>query len=314
MLKLGANEVTFVIKSAIKEAQARNASSPYWIPAIMEAQVAQFNWLRKPASDFGWDWGPAFAPSGVYHDVSLVGYSDAHLVGANVRQTWAPDRRSVTLTFDAVLQAARRGEEGVLTVVPASSNANPKWAATGAVVTERAGTNVVSLDIKIAKPFDVWWPVGYGPQNLYTFDVVYEPASSPASTTALSRRVGLRTIEIVRKPIPASAWGGGADGETMYFRVNGLPVYAKGSNMIPDDIFASRTTPAALRALVNASVEANMNMLRVWGGGLYPLDEFYDACDEKGQNEAVCVWGGEGGERGPRERGKARGDVDTFVF
>ena len=290
VLKPGENELTFVIRSAIKEANARNASSPYAIPAIMEAQVAQFNWLRKPASDFGWDWGPAFAPQGIYGEVSIVGYSDAHLVGANVRQTWAADRKSVTLTFDAVLQASKRGEEGVLTVVPASAGANPKWAATGAVVTERAGTNVVSLDVKLSKPFDIWWPVGYGAQPLYKFDVVYEPVGAPTSTTALSRKIGLRTIDLVRKPIPSSAFGGGEPGETMYFKVNGVPIYAKGTNMIPDDIFASRTTPANLRSLVNASVDANMNMIRVWGGGLYPLDDFYDACDEKGRRGERVGW------------------------
>lgn len=322
VLKPGENELTIVIKSAIKEADARNASSPYPIPAVMEAQAAQFNWLRKPASDFGWDWGPAFAPAGVYGDIDLVGYSDAHLVGANVRQAWAADGKSVTLTFDAVLQAAAKGEEGVLTVVPASGGgaspaASPKWAATGAVVAERAGTNVVSLEVRVAKPFALWWPVGYGAQvgggeketgvggrahgvarragpqlchthtlqPLYKFDVVYEPAGAPESTTALTRRVGFRRAELVRRPIPAAVVGGDG-GETFYFKINGVPIYAKGTNMIPDDIFASRTGATQLRRLVADTAAANMNMIRVWGGGLYPLDAFYDACDEAG----ILVW------------------------
>ena len=297
VLTPGRNDITFVFASAITEAIARNASSPYWIPALTEAQAAPFNMVRKPASDFGWDWGPAFAPAGLYGDVQLVGYSDAHLVGCNVRQQHdtegappAADGKAgaakVTLTFDAVLQALAPGEAGTLAISPSSPNASPAWTATGSVVAARAGANIVSLAIDLpAGSYEKWWPVGYGGQPLYTFDVVYTPATAPDAATALSRRIGVRTVDLVRDPIPVADVGGDG-GETFFFRVNGVPVYAKGTNMIPIHIVASRTTASDLVGMVKASVAANMNMVRVWGGGLYPADAFYDACDEAG----VLVW------------------------
>ena len=291
----GRNEITFVFASAITEATARNASSPYWIPALTEAQAAPFNWLRKPASDFGWDWGPAFAPAGIYGDVQLVGYSDAHLVGCNVRQEHAEvpaadakaaPGQKVTLTFDAVLQAVAPGEGGTLTVTPSSPNASPAWTVTGTVKAARSGANIVSLAIDLPPgSYEKWWPVGYGAQPLYTFDVVYTPSAAPEAATALSRRVGIRTVELVRDPIPVADVGGDG-GETFFFKVNSVPIYAKGTNMIPIHIVASRTTAADLVGMVKASVAANMNMIRVWGGGLYPADAFYSACDEAG----VLVW------------------------
>lgn len=170
------------------------------------------------------------------------------------------------------------------------------------------------MTVVVSGNFELWWPVGYGAQKLYSFNVTYakekEGAAAEAvaataaasadaaattsasavaaasysssSSTTLQRRVGLRTIELKKEPLHNGIEGS----ESFYFSVNGVPVYAKGTNMIPLHIFASKTSPADLRFLVQQAVDANMNMLRVWGGGLYPQDALYDACDEAG----VLLW------------------------
>ena len=298
----GSNSVAFVIYPAILESFARNASYPYPAPILTYQVVAPYNFLRKPASDFGWDWGPAYAPSGVYGSVDLVAYTAGVLTGASAHQAHAPDGSWVALTFDAYVEAAAAGETGVVSV-------DGPWSASVDATLATAGLNVVPVTVNVTAPFDLWWPVGYGAQPLYDFTVTYTPtagagagapdahppppvaesakeamraagvksfqkkggAAAAAAVTpafapsSVKRRIGLRTIELVRDALT------NAEGEAFYFSVNGVPIFAKGSNMIPLHIFASKTTPADLREMVQASVDANMNMLRVWGGGLYPV-------------------------------------------
>ena len=376
LLKEGPNTLVLTILPAVLEAFAKNATYPYPAPILTYQVIAPYNFLRKPASDFGWDWGPAFAPSGVYGDVSLVGYSAGMLTGANAHQTHAADGGSVALTFDAYVRTPVAGEAGTLTV----KAANGAWGPVSREVTlGAAGLNTVPISLTVEGGFELWWPTGYGGQPLYDFELAYTPrsiaaappksqawggaggpegaaaasaldlsvkadipgvasfakaarvtasaddgdeseamvsmevvepapaapagadlaeevtgtaaapaaapaaSSAPASpsTTTLTRRIGFRTIDLVREPL-----AGGVEGETFYFAVNGVPVYSKGTNMIPLHIFAAKTTAADLKAMVDATVAANMNMIRVWGGGLYPADAFYDACDEAG----LLVW------------------------
>ena len=147
----------------------------------------------------------------------------------------------------------------------------------------------------------LWWPHGYGEQTLWDFELKFVPSSSssspedasPSSTScsSLRRRVGLRTIELVREPAPFSPPGptpeqGGPEvSETFFFRVNGVPIFAKGANYIPPHVFHSRAPALALLAMRNAAA-AHMNMVRVWGGGAYPPDAFFEAADELG----ILVW------------------------
>jgi hypothetical protein len=386
----------------VLEAFAKNATYPYPAPILTYQVIAPYNFLRKPASDFGWDWGPAFAPSGIYGGVELVGYSAGMLTGASAHQAHAADGSAVVLTFDAYVRTPTPGEAGTLTV----KSVNGAWGpVTREVRLDEAGLNTVPITLTATAPFDLWWPTGYGAQPLYDFELAYTPravaappprsqawggaggpgagqaavdeeqpagevtvvvvddaaeqdppmqastdadvpgvasfaaakaaaaaqvaasdadgdavpevevadttttqplaeevggassdtataaapAAAPASntpptspsTTTLTRRIGFRTIDLVREPLKT-----GVDGETFYFAVNGVPVYSKGTNMIPLHIFAAKTTDADLKAMVDATVAANMNMIRVWGGGLYPADAFYDACDEAG----LLVW------------------------
>ena len=283
LLKPGPNSLAIRIQPAILEAFKRNASYPYAVPYLELQSIAPYNFLRKPASDFGWDWGPAFAPSGIYGSVELAAYSTGVLTGAGIRQHHhsVDGVDSVTLHFDAYVEAPTAGEKGTLTI---SGPEGKGWDAVAAVRLPAQGLNVVPVKVVVpGGSFDLWWPVGYGAQPLYGFNVTYQRDSAPASdATSVARRVGFRTVELERERLHNGQEGA----ESFFFAVNGVPVFAKGTNMIPLDIFSSKTTAEDLRFLVKQTADANMNMLRVWGGGLYPRDALYDACDEAG----VLLW------------------------
>ena len=217
--------------------------------------------------------------------MKVEGYSTGQLSGASIAQHHGatPGAGPVTLTVDAFVETPVAGEKGTLTVSGA-------WSASSPVVLPSTGLTTLRVNITVAPPYDLWWPMGYGAQPLYNISVTYAPGDGSAPSS-VARRVGLRAIALVRTPLGP---GAGRDGDSFHFEVNGIPIFAKGSNMIPLHIFASKTTPADLRAMVDDSVAANMNMLRVWGGGLYPQDAFYDACDEKGMGCGWMVWEREG--------------------
>ncbi|MBN2348071.1 MAG: glycoside hydrolase family 2 protein, partial [Bacteroidales bacterium] len=122
----------------------------------------------------------------------------------------------------------------------------------------------------------LWWPNGLGEQNLYTVEI--QLLKDNAILSQKSSRIGLRTIEVVQEP--------DSIGKSFYFKVNGHPVFMKGANYIPQDIFVDRVTPDHYKKLIQSAVDANMNMIRVWGGGIYEKDILYDLCDEKG----ILVW------------------------
>eukprot|EP00884_Botryococcus_braunii_P007790 jgi/Botrbrau1/17011/Bobra.49_2s0069.1 len=274
----GKNTLTFVFKSSAEEAVRRAKAYPYKVPYVAQpGALPDFNFLRKAACDFGWDWGPAFCASGIHGGVKLVGFSAPYLTEASARQKHHEDG-TVSLWVDAVLHSPTVGAKGVVSV---ESEHDKSWSGKSEVVTTRAGANFVTVEVTI-KGAKLWYPHGYGGQPLYDFTVTFSPAEGVAHSS-LNRRLGFRTIELVREPLPKAK---DPSAESFFFRVNGIPVFAKGANYIPPDVFHSRATPELLRELMAESVAAHMNMLRVWGGGMYPPDAFFDAADEMG----VLIW------------------------
>ena len=143
-------------------------------------------------------------------------------------------------------------------------------------VTLKPGVNDVKLGARIDKP-ELWWPAGLGPQRLYTLETRLATATASARD-ARTTRIGLRTIEVVHER--------DKEGKSFFIKVNGAPVFMKGANWIPADSFVTRMTDERYRFLLQSAVDANMNMLRVWGGGIYEDDRFYDLADELG----LLVW------------------------
>ncbi len=224
------------------------------------------NMLRKMACNMGWDWGPVLPTCGIWRDIRVEAWNVGRL--GDVR----PIVRSATEALAVVdIEADVQGRGDVR-----------------ATLTAPDGSSFEGTHLEIENP-KRWFPVGHGQQPLYTLRVELHDGNTLLDVR--EQRVGLRevtldtTADVDRN---GSDWpvDGLGSGNAMQLVVNGRPVYCKGANWIPDDAFPHRVTPDRYAKRIDQAVEANMNMLRVWGGGLYESNDFYELCDEKG----VMVW------------------------
>ncbi len=267
ILETGQNEISLVFASPVHAAKAHEAKRflPYWNNG---EKIAPANWLRKAQCHFGWDWGPMLPTCGIWRDIELLALDAARITDFEVLQEHtAAD--TVNLTARVTIEAAQ----------PAAWSAICKLALADeeiAVVEAQVVGETAVAHITITDP-QLWWPNGLGAQPLYTLEVtLFDASGNPIDRQ--QKRIGLRTLRLDRQ---ADEWG-----ESFQFVVNGLPFFAKGANWIPADSFLNRVTGADYAGLLQAAADANMNMLRVWGGGIYEADIFYDLCDELG----LCVW------------------------
>lgn len=236
--------------------------------AGMDIGIPGVSYIRKPQYHFGWDWGPSLPPAGVSGKMCLEGYSDARLDCVLLSQEH--ENGEVRLNVNASCTHAESGE-------------NPEliWSVTapdGECIEKKAiFTNGQSeSSIRIPNP-QLWWCNGMGEQPLYTVSVALQTEFGK-TVDFRKYRVGLRRIEL---NMDKDQWG-----DNFQFRINGEPVFAKGANWIPADSFIDRVTDEKLEFYIRSAREANMNMLRVWGGGYYETDRFYDLCDKYG----ILVW------------------------
>ena len=224
-----------------------------------------FNALRKMASQYGWDWGPDLAGAGIWKSIGIESWSGVRL--AAVRPLATLDGTHGVLETHVDLQWASGAAEPVTVTVQVGSEQ--------AQAVAHPGQDGVVLVQRLAD-VEAWWPRGYGEQPLH--DVVVEVGGDAGTLASWSGRVGFRTVTLSTEPDP--------QGTEFVLAVNGQPVYVKGANWIPDDALITRLTPETYRAGVAEAVAAGMNLLRVWGGGIYESEHFYRACDEAG----VLVW------------------------
>ncbi|BCP51851.1 beta-mannosidase [Kaistia sp. 32K] len=262
-LKPGTNEIRIRFAPAGAEAIARAERQPFPIPwSVSNNRVPDLNMIRKPQCHGGWDWGPCLMVAGIYAEPVLRFYEAARLEAVQIRQRHHADG---TVTAIAAIELAAKADG----TFPVTFELAGKTAtATVKVSAEHGGKAEIPLDIGTP---DLWWPAGHGKQPLYDA-VVTIPGDS------VRRRVGFRTLEVVTENDEVGA--------SMFFRVNGVDIFAKGANWIPADALPAAITAGRIEALLSAAVEANMNMIRVWGGGFYEFDAFYDACDRLG----LLVW------------------------
>lgn len=264
-LKPGANEVEVRFESPLPVGRARQAERflKNWMEDDAAPQGRQ--WIRKKQCNFGWDWGPTLVTCGIWRPAALVGFSVARLTGVAIRQDHSQPGR-VGLTVAAEVEQVR----------PAALTARATLALGETVVATAEGPADQSLAMVVDKP-QLWWPVGMGAQPLYdlTLELIDEGGTVLDTTR---RRIGLRRLAVVREK---DQWG-----ESFCFAANGVRFFAKGANWIPADAFENRLTEADYRRLIGDAIDANMNMLRVWGGGIFEQEIFYQLCDEWG----VVVW------------------------
>jgi beta-mannosidase len=268
-LKKGDNTLRVVFRSPINEVLPRMKAVGYELPASNDQGEKTSPYARKAPYQYGWDWGPRFVTSGVWRPVKLEAWDDARISDFHVAQK---ELRRDDARMSAVVELVSDADADATVLV--------EDAAGGSRLAERAvrlrpGTNRVALDFRINAP-RLWWPAGLGSQNVYRFRARALRGARVLDEAAT--RAGLRTLELRQQ---ADRWG-----KSFEFVVNGVPVFAKGGNWIPADIFPTRVTREKYRRLLESVRDANMNMVRVWGGGIYEQDDFYELCDELG----LLVW------------------------
>jgi beta-mannosidase len=252
VLRMGENAVEIHFRSPVREALARAARMPFPIPyQQVNGAIAYNNMLRKQQCDFGWDWNIALGIFGVSGGVRL------EAVGPRIADI-------------VVTQAHRPGVAEVSLAVHAVGVAEVTAQLCGVSGTAPVRNGVARMTLTIADP-QLWWPAGQGAQVLHELVVIGGGATA-------SRRLGLREMRLVSEPDAA--------GRSFGVQVNGRAVFAKGANWIPADALFGRITVDGVRGLLQSAVDANMNMIRIWGGGRYEPDWFYDLCDEMG----LMVW------------------------
>jgi beta-mannosidase len=261
-LREGQNEIRIEFDSPVEREKALESELSYKLPGNAPQ-------VRKAPYQFGWDWGPRLVTSGIWRPLFLEAWSGARIDDLRVTQEFLGPKTVLLRVQAGILSDIERPAEIALRVGGAGAGAEVRTFALA------KGLNTVETSFRVADA-RLWWPAGMGAQALY--DVGLTLLSGGRALDSESRRIGLRTLVLEQKP---DRWG-----RSFEFVVNGVPFFAKGANWIPADSFPSRVDRAKYERLLRASVDANMNMLRVWGGGIYESPDFYDLCDELG----LVVW------------------------
>ena len=279
ILKSGPNNLRVVFHSPIESMIPKVKALPYILPAIStaintgnEENIATSPYTRKAPYQYGWDWGPRYVTEGIWRPIRVETWDALRIENFHVQQ------ETITKT-DAAVNAEFNIEAGRST--PASLEvtygplAGTAFPAVRQSVQLVPGLNRISVPIHIVNP-KLWYPNGYGAQDRYQFSAVVRMGKDIVANAAL--KTGLRSIELRREVTKT--------GKSFAFIVNGIPVFAKGADVIPFDSFPNRVTPEIHRQILEAARDAHMNMVREWGGGYYESDDFYDICDELG----ILVW------------------------
>ena len=272
-LHSGANQLRVVFPSPIAAAQAVAANDPWQPKTGTEAKT----YVRKAAYEYGWDWGPRFVTSGIWRSVRLEAWDKARIADFTIRQRDVSNEVA-HLDAEVEIEAAKPGT--IVVDVDYLEHGLPlhgKAPFVARTVNVHTGKNVIDLPVEIRQP-KLWWPAGYGDQSRYDFTAHVSTASPSSNLDNRAVTTGLRTIVLDRHQ---DKWG-----RSFQFIVNGIPVFAKGADVIPFDSFPNRVTTPDYRRILESARDANMNMIRHWGGGYYESEEFYEICDELG----IMVW------------------------
>ncbi|MCT3975619.1 glycoside hydrolase family 2 protein [Elizabethkingia anophelis] len=257
ILVKGDNVLQIKFKSSVNVGNKMAEKVPFKLPESPRSMV------RKAQYQFGWDWGPRLVTAGIWKDVKLNFWNNAKISNIQLEQ------KSLTiakgqLSFNIEVVADKSGNYQV-----AVNNQAPK-----AFILQK-GMNKISVPYEVTNP-KLWQPNGWGKPELYGFKVTLTQQSKKLDEESL--RHGFRTVKLVQEK--------DTKGKSFYFLVNGKPLYAKGTNWIPSDSFLPRITKQKYYKLIQDAKDANMNMIRIWGGGTYEDEAFYKACDENG----ILVW------------------------
>lgn len=255
-LVVGENHLVIKFKSAVQEGKNQAKKLSYTLPGDEKV------FTRKAQYQYGWDWGPRFVTAGIWKNVKLHFWNDAKIENVKFDQKEL-NNEVANIDFTFTLKVQNKGKYQIYL---------------GAKPYEfqlKKGINTVEIPIEIKNPI-LWWCNGLGVPHQYVFQ--FKLQSNEKFLDNKTLKIGLRTIELIQEKDKI--------GTSFYFKLNGIPVFMKGANYIPDDSFMTRVSDSIYKVRVKDAVDANMNMLRVWGGGIYADDAFYEECDKNG----ILVW------------------------
>lgn len=268
LLHPGKNEIQIVFRSVLRFIEDYPYEAHKKINYIPCGSMKGNQLLRKAHSMFGWDWGPQTIDAGIFRDIYLQGYSHARIEDIRIHQQHA---KNVSVQTSITLSESVPGQK---LCVELSEDGADKPLQTKLCKTNADG--VAAVDFVIENP-KLWWPNDYGDQPLYIVRTTLLDEDG-TSLESITRRIGLRTLTISQEKDEL--------GNEFAFCVNGVKIFTRGGNYIPDDCLYTRITEKKLDYILESCRRAHFNCVRVWGGGYYPSDAFYDLCDEKG----LIVW------------------------
>lgn len=221
---------------------------------------------RKAACHFGWDWAPNLPGCGIWQDVKLVAWNDAKFTDTYIQTTIEDNKASVSITYEidsrveknCIINSEIEGIKSKKTKIKLSK-----------------GINKATVDFEIENP-KLWWTHNLGEPHLY--NLKSNLTTNNQIVDSQEKQFGIREIKLVREKDSV--------GSSFYFMLNGEAVYMNGANYIPQDAFVSQVTDEKYETLLKSVIDANMNMLRVWGGGIYEKEKFYDLCNQYG----ILIW------------------------
>ena len=274
--KLGKNKLYIKLFSPINKGVKLHDSLGYDISSFNGNDLAEIGkvegnkrvsvFTRKAPYHFGWDWGPRLVTSGIWQPINIKTWNYFNIEDLYIRQISLDE--SASLVAEIELESYLEIDEMISEIYVDNQKVSTD------LIYINKGANKIEIPFTI-KDYELWWPNGMGNQNMY--DVKVKLQSNNNFVTS-SKRVGLREINLVTSQDSV--------GNNFYFEVNKKPVFMKGVNYIPQDIFLNRVSDDKYEELLESAVDANMNMIRVWGGGIYENEIFYNLCDEKG----LLVW------------------------
>jgi beta-mannosidase len=263
----GENELKIIFESPIQKAIPVYDALSYRLPADNDRNDKQTSvFTRKAPYQYGWDWGQRYVTMGIWRPVYLQFWKEFKVIENRLHQIHLSDAQALVAWNAQVFSEAE-------TQLSCTINLGKEELVNREFKLIK-GVNQLADTFQIENP-KRWWPNGYGEQNLYSFELELKNENQ---RFLAEKKLGFRTIEFVSLP--------DSIGKSFYFEVNGFPIYAKGANYIPQDNFLHNVDSLRYTALIKSVKLANMNMLRVWGGGVYESDLFYDLCDKNG----ILVW------------------------
>ncbi|XP_040979620.1 beta-mannosidase isoform X4 [Aquila chrysaetos chrysaetos] len=268
-------EVRFLsaVSYAAEQSRCHKAYSiPPACPPPVQKGECHANFIRKEQCSFSWDWGPSFPTQGIWKDVRIEAYNHYHLIYFSLTPFFVKSAQQWSLEIESIFDVvSSKPIAGLVTVNIPKLQTQQTFSVK---LQPGEGSIVLLVNINKSSAVEAWWPNGHGKQTGYNMTTTF--IMEAGYQIEKFSKAYFRTVELVQEPIP------GSPGLSFYFKINGRPIFIKGSNWIPADSFQDRVTYDTLWLLLKSAADANMNALRVWGGGVYEQDEFYNICDEIG--------------------------------